>query len=71
MTLRDPSYKAAVERVMVIRIEAFDWNCPQHITPRYTEEEIANMLEPMRRRLDALEAENKRLRGSSAEVGLS
>lgn len=35
-----PDYKAVAERVFVIRVEAFDWNCPQHITPRYTAEEI-------------------------------
>ena len=33
-------YKAVIERVFVIHLEAFDWNCPQHITPRYTAEEI-------------------------------
>ena len=36
-----PGYKAKVERAMVARIEAFDWNCPQHITPRFTAQEIA------------------------------
>jgi uncharacterized protein len=54
--------KVPVERAVVIHVEAFDWNCPQHITPRYTQEELAPMLEPMRRRLEELEAENKRLR---------
>jgi hypothetical protein len=49
---------------VLIHIAAFDWNCPQHITPRYTEEELSKMLEPMRRRLEALEAENAKLRGS-------
>jgi len=39
--LEDPSYRAHVERAVVIAIEAFDWNCPQHITPRYTEAEFA------------------------------
>ncbi len=34
-------YKAAVERIVVFTIRAYDWNCPQHITPRYTLEEIA------------------------------
>ncbi len=38
--LVDPSYKARVERALVIDVEAFDWNCPQHITPRYTLAEI-------------------------------
>jgi hypothetical protein len=33
-------YRARVERIAVIEVEAFDWNCPQHITPRYTREEI-------------------------------
>ena len=38
--LKDPGYRAFVERGFVIGIAAFDWNCPQHITPRFTEEEI-------------------------------
>ncbi len=64
-SLRVPEEKSPAERAIVIQVEAFDWNCPQHITPRFTEEEIAKILEPMRRRLDALEADNKRLRGFS------
>jgi uncharacterized protein len=64
-TLRVPGEKSPVERALLIRVEAFDWNCPQHITPRYTEEELAKILGPMRRRLDELEAENARLRSSS------
>ena len=35
-----PEYKASVERGLVITVEAFDWNCPQHITERYTIEEV-------------------------------
>lgn len=31
-----PGYRARVERVAIVDVEAFDWNCPQHITPRYT-----------------------------------
>lgn len=38
--LRSPEYKARIERVVIFDIEAYDWNCPQHITPRYTAEEI-------------------------------
>ncbi|GAG91209.1 unnamed protein product, partial [marine sediment metagenome] len=34
-------YRARIERVVIIDVEAFDWNCPQHITRRYTEEEFA------------------------------
>ncbi len=38
-----PGYKARIERVMYIDVVAFDWNCPQHITPRYTEAEFATL----------------------------
>jgi len=38
--LADREYKANIERAFLIHIEAWDRNCPQHITPRYTEEEI-------------------------------
>ena len=34
-------YKALIERIFIMKIKAFDWNCPQHITPRYTTDEIA------------------------------
>ena len=34
-------YRAVIERAFLIRVEAFDWNCPQHITPRFTSAEIA------------------------------
>ena len=33
-------YRAKVERIFTIDVHAHDWNCPQHITPRYTEQEI-------------------------------
>jgi len=56
-----PGYKAKVERALIFHLEAFDWNCPQHITPRFTEAEISSAVEPMRVRLIALEAENKAL----------
>ena len=40
-TLEIPGYQARVERLIIFKIQAYDWNCPQHITPRYTTEEIA------------------------------
>ncbi|MGC2613934.1 MAG: pyridoxamine 5'-phosphate oxidase family protein [Terracidiphilus sp.] len=61
-SLRVPEEKSPPERAFIIHVEAFDWNCQQHITPRYSEGELATILEPMRRRLEALEAENERLR---------
>lgn len=38
--LEMPDYEATVERIFIFKVQAFDWNCPQHITPRYTKEEI-------------------------------
>jgi predicted pyridoxine 5'-phosphate oxidase superfamily flavin-nucleotide-binding protein len=58
----DPGYKARPERILLLRLAAFDWNCPQHITPRFTEAEIASAFQPLRNRLAALEAENAELR---------
>jgi predicted pyridoxine 5'-phosphate oxidase superfamily flavin-nucleotide-binding protein len=60
--LATPGYKAKQERAMLFHLEAFDWNCPQHITPRFTEAELAQALAPIRRRMAELEAENKSLR---------
>ncbi len=57
-----PGYGAVVERAVLIDVAAYDWNCPQHITPRFTPAELEGALEPMRRRLEALEAENAELR---------
>ena len=54
-------YKAKVERAMLFHLEAFDWNCPQHITPRFTEAEVAQAVAPVRARLAELEAENAAL----------
>ncbi|MGA9720692.1 MAG: pyridoxamine 5'-phosphate oxidase family protein [Acidobacteriaceae bacterium] len=69
--LRVPGEKTPAERAIVIHVEAFDWNCPQHITPRYTLEELAGTLEPIRKRMDALEAENARLRKLVGDVPVS
>ena len=43
--LKLDSYPAQVERLYRFRVMAYDWNCPQHITPRYTAEEIEGMME--------------------------
>jgi len=50
-----PDYRARVERGIIIQVEATEWNCPQHITPRYSEAEVDKVLQP-------LLAENRRLR---------
>lgn len=67
----DPAYEAVIERVFVIRVEAFDWNCPQHITPRFTEEQIREALAPVESRLRELERDNARLREELARRAIT
>ncbi len=57
-----PGYRGLPERALLVRLEACDWNCPQHLTPRFTEAELATALAPIRLRIEKLEAENKALR---------
>jgi predicted pyridoxine 5'-phosphate oxidase superfamily flavin-nucleotide-binding protein len=52
-----PDYPARIERVAIIEIAAFDWNCPQHITLRFTESEVRAAVRPLHERIAALEAE--------------
>lgn len=54
--LRPYPYRASMERVATIAVEAFDWNCSQHITPRYTEAQVRAVMEPLRARIAELEA---------------
>ncbi|MCP4563921.1 MAG: pyridoxamine 5-phosphate oxidase [Bosea sp.] len=61
-----PGYRAVPERGVTIKVEAFDWNCPQHITPRFSEAELTPALAPVRQRLEELEVENARLRAELA-----
>ena len=66
--VRDPEYKAQVEAIMVIHVEALDWNCQQHITPRYTAEQVQQVIAPLEQRIEELEranAELKALRGNA------
>jgi uncharacterized protein len=65
--VRDPQYKTPIERVFVIHVEAFDWNCPQHITPRYTPDEIQRALAGVEDQLQQLRQENERLRQQLAQ----
>lgn len=57
-----PGYAGRIERLVLIAVEAFDWNCPQHITPRFTGAELEAVLEPVRDEMAVLRAENERLR---------
>jgi uncharacterized protein len=69
--VRVPGYKAVIERVFVIHIDAYDWNCPQHITPRYTAEEIREAMHATEEKLSVLELENKGLREELAQLRAS
>jgi predicted pyridoxine 5'-phosphate oxidase superfamily flavin-nucleotide-binding protein len=50
-------YRARIERLVTVTVEAFDWNCPQHITPRYTLEEVEHATAPLRARIAELETQ--------------
>lgn len=49
------SYFAEVERAVLIDVVAFEWNCPRHITPRYTADEVKDVVEPLQARIAELE----------------
>jgi predicted pyridoxine 5'-phosphate oxidase superfamily flavin-nucleotide-binding protein len=53
--LQHADYGATVERAFVITVEGYDWNCPQHITPRFTEAEVAAAVAPLHARIGDLE----------------
>ncbi|MFT5483440.1 MAG: ferredoxin-NADP reductase, partial [Halieaceae bacterium] len=59
--LEDDDYPAQVERGFIIEVEAFDWNCPQHITPRFTEADIKD-------HIASLKTENRRLKALVASA---
>ncbi len=61
--LLTPGYQAKPERAILFEVEAWDANCPQHITPRYSEDEIAPALAQLQARIAELEAEVASLRG--------
>ena len=55
-------YKFRPERMMIFHIEAYDWNCPQHITQRYTVDEINAAFAPQKQYITKLEEEIKKLK---------
>lgn len=58
-------YPARIERLVAITVEGFNWNCPQHITRRFDEPEVAAALIARDRRIAELTAEIERLRGKA------
>jgi uncharacterized protein len=69
--VHDPRYKGVTERVYVIGVEALDWNCQQHITPRYTADEIREVIAPFENRMQELQQENERLQQELSRVATS
>ncbi|WP_405854842.1 pyridoxamine 5'-phosphate oxidase family protein [Streptomyces sp. NBC_00090] len=65
--LASPRTGGTVEQLVTIRVEAFAWNCPNHITPRFSQDELSDALAPIRDRLALLEQENATLRAELAE----
>jgi predicted pyridoxine 5'-phosphate oxidase superfamily flavin-nucleotide-binding protein len=57
--LADPGTRQIVERLFLIDVVGFDWNCPKFITPRYTLAEVEELAAPLRRRIAALEEQLK------------
>ncbi len=64
-SLMPEGYKAVPERAYVFDVIGFDWNCPQHITQRFTEAEIAAVIQPLTNELNQLRAEVESLRTQS------
>ena len=60
--LSPPGYKGRPERAFILKLESFDWNCPQHITQRFTTAEVAAGTSVLRERLAEAEAELRILR---------
>ncbi len=54
-----PDVQSIVERVFIINVVSFDWNCPKYIPPRYTVAEIEEAVAPLKRRIAELEAQLK------------
>ncbi len=55
--LMPPDYRARPERAVVIKVEAWDPNCPQHIPAMYPEPQVAAAIQKLQGRIAALEAE--------------
>jgi len=60
--LKPGEYKYKPEWMLTFKISAYDWNCPQHIVPKYTLEEIEELLKPQNEYIEQLEQEIKKLK---------
>lgn len=69
--LRDPAYPGNVERAILFTLTAWDVNCQQHIHQRFSQRQIAPVIEKLQTRVEELEAEVKRLRSKASEQSTS
>jgi hypothetical protein len=58
----DADYPGQVERLMTLSLESYDWNCPQHIIPRFTKDMVDLAAKPLQDEIARLTAENEELR---------
>lgn len=64
---KDTDYRVKIERGMVIHVEAFDWNCPQHITPRFSQSEVNTLTQDLQAENYALQERLRKERPSMPE----
>lgn len=63
--LRDPAYPGKVEQAILFEVEAWDLNCQQHIHQRFSQRQIASVIEELQARISELELEVDRFRLNS------
>lgn len=63
--LKVPGYSGQAERAIVIRVVAWDRNCPQHIPVKYSEHEVAQQVGPLQARIAELEAQLAQIQKSA------
>ncbi|NGZ84673.1 2Fe-2S iron-sulfur cluster-binding protein [Duganella aceris] len=66
--LRMPGYRARIERAFIITVEGYDWNCPQHITPRFTEQEVGILSAPLHAQIKRLKEQVSQLTQLQAQL---
>ena len=59
--IENESGATTTERGVIIQVEAFHWNCPKYIVPRFTEAQVRTVIDPLVKRIEDLEAELARL----------
>jgi uncharacterized protein len=55
-----PELRSKIERLFLIEVVSFDWNCPQYITPRFTEAEVESQIATLKAQIAELEEQRRR-----------